>query len=77
MTVPRARGGAILNSYTKADLDCRRFATFDFSSLASTPSLDKALLRLWVSEIIAPGTVDVAVIPKRDFAEWFRATTGS
>lgn len=52
MTVRSAPSGAILNSYTK----------FDLSALPPAPSVDKAVLRLWVGLVVTPGTIEVVPV---------------
>jgi len=52
MTVRSAPSGAILNSYTQ----------FDFSPLPEAPTVDKAVLRLWVGLVVTPGTIEVVPV---------------
>jgi len=52
MTVRSAPAGAILNSYTQ----------FDLSALPTAPTVDKAVLRLFVAVVVTPGTIEVVPI---------------
>ena len=52
MAVRQAPSGAILHSY----------ARFDLSALPSDPTVEKAILRLWVLVAVTPGTIEVVPI---------------
>jgi hypothetical protein len=52
MAVRQGPSGPILESY----------ARFDFSALPSNPSVEKAVLRLWVLAALTPGTIEVVPI---------------
>jgi hypothetical protein len=52
MTVRSAPNGTVYKSYTQ----------FDLAALPDAPSVDKAVLRLWVAAVLAPGTIDVVPI---------------
>jgi hypothetical protein len=52
MTVRNGPSGPILNSYER----------FDLSALPDGPSVDKAVLRLWVNLVTSPGTIEVVPV---------------
>jgi len=52
MSVRNASTGAILNS----------FAQFDLSALPTAPTVDKAVLRLFVAGVTTPGTIEVVPV---------------
>ena len=52
MTVRQGSSGPILNSY----------ARFDFSALPADPTVQKAILRLWVLAALTPGTIEVVPV---------------
>jgi len=40
----------------------KSYSQFDLSPLPSSPSIDKAVLRLWIAGVLSPGTIDVVPV---------------